>query len=306
MSTETLSGAAPEAPAAVASAAAPVRPFYWSVRREIWENRAIYVAPLAVAGVLLFGFLIGSRRMAEALRETANPAVLAQQHLIPYHIAAFAIMITTGLVGVFYCLAALNGERRDRTILFWKSLPVSDRTAVLAKAFIPQVVLPFVAFAVIVATQVVMLLLGTVDLALNGLAPTVLWSQVPLGSLWVVLAYGLVALSLWQAPLWGWLLLVSAWAKRMTFIWAVAPPLALCLFEKIAFDTSVCFHLIGQRLAGGFELFTHSGKGGGIQTDLTKLDPVGFLTDPGLWGGLVVAAAFLAGAIWLRRRREPV
>jgi ABC-2 type transport system permease protein len=305
MSTDTLSGAAPEAPAAVASAAAPVRPFYWSVRRELWENRAIYIAPLAVAGVLLFGFLIGSHRLADAMRQTGNPEVMAERHVIPYHIAAFAIMVTTGLVGVFYALAALNGERRDRTILFWKSLPISDHIAVLSKAFIPLVVLPIVAFAVIVATQLAMLLLSTIDLLLNGMAPGVLWNEVPLANLWVVLAYGLVALSLWQAPLWGWLLLVSAWAKRMTFIWAVAPPLALMLFEKIAFDTGVFAHLIGQRIAGGFETFTRSSHGV-IQTDLSQLDPVGFVTNPGLWIGLVVAAAFLAGAVWLRRRREPI
>ena len=59
---------------------------------------------------------------------------------------------------MFYCLDALYGERRDRSILFWKSLPVSDLTTVLSKASIPIVVLPLLTFAVTVATQLIMLL----------------------------------------------------------------------------------------------------------------------------------------------------
>ena len=77
---------------------------------------------------------------------------------LPYDIAAMMLIFTAFIVGVFYCLDALHGERRDRSILFWKSLPVSDLTTLLSKATIPLIVLPLVTFAIIVATQVVMLL----------------------------------------------------------------------------------------------------------------------------------------------------
>ena len=66
-------------------------------------------------------------------------------------------MLTAFLVGVFYCLDALHGERRDRSILFWKSLPVSDLTTVLAKASVPCRVLPPRAFALALATQLMLL-----------------------------------------------------------------------------------------------------------------------------------------------------
>ena len=94
-----------------------------------------------------------------------NP--MQQRNLIekPYDFAALLIMVTTFIVGVFYCLDALYGERRDRSILFWKSLPVSDLTTVLSKASIPLVILPLLTFAITVATQWIMLLLSTAVLA---------------------------------------------------------------------------------------------------------------------------------------------
>ena len=132
------------------------RPFYWSVRRELWENRSIYIAPLIVAGLVLFGYAISAiglphRRRALLLLDPAKQRALVEQ---PYDVAAMMLMLTAFLVGVFYCLDALHGERRDRSILFWKSLPVSDLTTVLSKAIIPLVVLPAViTFVVAIVTQ---------------------------------------------------------------------------------------------------------------------------------------------------------
>jgi len=109
---------------------------YWSVRRELWENRSIYIAPLAVAAVFLFGFLISTIHLPGKMRAASALDPLRQHELIaqPYLIASGLMMLTTLVVGVFYCLDALYGERRDRSILFWKSLPVSDLTTVLSKA----------------------------------------------------------------------------------------------------------------------------------------------------------------------------
>ena len=120
------------------------RPFYWSVWRELWENRSIYIAPLIVAAVQVFGFAISTiglaeRRRAVLLLDPAKQRAAIEQ---PYDMAAMMMIFTVFIVGVFYCLDALHGERRDRSILFWKSLPVSDLTTVLSKAIIPLVVLP--------------------------------------------------------------------------------------------------------------------------------------------------------------------
>ena len=147
----------------------------------------------------------------------------AQQHAamrIAYDIAAKMIMLTAFIVGVSYCVDALHGERRDRSILFWKSLPVSDFTTVLSKASIPLVILPLLAFAVIFVTDLAILLLGTAFLLLGGLGPTALWSPLQFPSP-VALAAIPIASALWFAPLYGWLLLVSGWARRAPFLWAV-------------------------------------------------------------------------------------
>src|SRR5262249_18410489 len=121
------------APAAVIS---PGRRLYWSVQRELWENRSIYIAPLAVAGVFLAGFLLGRVPLPQRMRAVAalDPAKLHAAIEQPYVVVEELLMGASLIVGVFYCLEALHGERRDRSILFWKSLPVSDLTAVLAKA----------------------------------------------------------------------------------------------------------------------------------------------------------------------------
>src|SRR5688500_17749162 len=112
-------------------------------------------------------------------------------------------------VALIYSLDALHGERRDRSILFWKSLPVSDRTTVLAKAAIPLVVLPVLVAAIVGATQLSMLLVSTVALLADVSSLSAVWGRLPLLRLWLAVAYALVASTLWLSPLYAWLLLVS-------------------------------------------------------------------------------------------------
>ena len=115
--------------------AAATRPFYWSVRRELWENRSLYLAPLIVAAVQVFGFAISAIGLAERRRAVLllDPAVQRARIEEPYDIAAMMMLLLCSSSVVFYCLDALYGERRDRSVLFWKSLPVSDLTTVLSK-----------------------------------------------------------------------------------------------------------------------------------------------------------------------------
>jgi ABC-2 type transport system permease protein len=282
------------------------RPMYWSVRRELWENRSLYVAPLAVAAVMLFGFLISAiglphrRRLVLMLNPAQQRAAIEK----PYVMAAMMILVTVFIVGVFYCLDALHGERRDRSILFWKSLPVSDFTTVLAKASIPMVILPLIAFGIIVATQVDILQLTNAILLMNGMSGTTL-DQVPLIQNSMFLLYGSVALALWHAPIYGWLLMVSAWARRATFLWAVLPFFAISIFETIAFRTSYFASLMRYRLIGPVGEAFASGSHGRVDS-LSEITPERFLSTPGLWIGLVFAGAFLAAAVRLRRDRGPI
>jgi ABC-2 type transport system permease protein len=300
----------PLAPQAAAPApAAATRPLYWSVRRELWENRSLYLAPLAVAAVVLFGFSISTLTLPRRMR--ALPALdPAKQHAavaLPYSVVAALLLLTALLVGVFYCLDALHGERRDRSILFWKSLPVSDLTTVLAKASMPLVLLPALTFAIIVAAQLMMLALSTAVLLGNGASVAALWAQLPLFKMSLALLYALTAMALWHAPVYGWLLLVSGWARRATFIWAVLPPLAVCVVEKLAFSTTHVANLLGYRLIGCFtQGFDFKARQTGAVDPLAQITPGRLLSSPGLWLGLVAATVFLAAAIRLRRYREPI
>jgi ABC-2 type transport system permease protein len=272
----------------------------------LWENRSLYVAPLAVAGVVLFGFLISTiglphRRRAVLLLDPAKQRAAIER---PYDMAAMMILATVFIVGVFYCLDALHGERRDRSILFWKSLPVSDFTTVLSKALVPLAVLPLIAFAIIVATQVDMLLLSNIVLAANGV-PATTGEQLPFFRHSLILAYGLGTLALWHAPIYAWLLLVSGWARRATFLWAVLPFALISALERIALGTSHFGSMLTYRLVGHFErAFALDAKG--RLDSLTQLTPAKFLSTPGLSVGLLLAAGLLVAAARLRRGRGPI
>jgi ABC-2 type transport system permease protein len=312
----TQSNAVPESPLdsqGIASVAmSETRPTYWSVRRELWENRSIYIAPLAAAAVYMLGFLISLIWLPRSMR--ALPALdPAQQRIelaMPYSHAEMLTMVTAFLVGIFYCLDALHSERRDRSILFWKSLPVSDLTTVLSKASIPLLVMPLLVFAITVPLQLIMRLVSAAVLLLNGVSTATPWGP-PLFEMELVSLYGLTVLVLWHAPIYMWLLLVSGWARRATFLWAGLPPLALAAVEYIAFHTSYLGSLLQDRLFGFAESAFDLKDKAGVPVDahfipLTQLAPGRFLSSPSLWVGLIVAGALLAAAVRLRRYREPL
>ena len=295
----------PTAPAPLSA----TRPLYWSVRRELWENRSIYMVPLIVAAVQVFGFAIttiglADRRRAVLLLDEAHQRAAIEQ---PYDLAAMMMIFIVFIVGVFYCLDALHSERRDRSILFWKSLPVSDLTTVLSKVTIPLVVLPLIAFAIVVCVQLVMVLETGVVLIFHGMSPGTTWAHVPMFQNWLVLLYGLAAVALWHAPIYGWLLLVSGWARRATFLWAVLPLIVIQIFEKITFGTSYFGSFVRHRLIGfAPHAFGFHGQGHPAIDSLSQLAPGRYLSSPGLWIGLLFAAAFVIAAVRLRRYRGPI
>jgi ABC-2 type transport system permease protein len=295
-------------PAGQPATLTPTRPFYWSVRRELWEYRSTYVAPLAVAGIVLFGFLIRIVSLPHTVRASSSlPPMDAYFELArPYASAVGSVALAGLIVSVFYSLGALNNERRDRSILFWKSLPVSDLIAVLSKAFIALVALPVIVFAIATATTLVMLILGSAVVAANGVDPATLWAHWPMLKMSLVLIYSLGVTALWYSPIYAWLLFVSGWARRVPFLWAVLPPLGLCILEKIAFDTSHIASLLAYRFTGVFtEGFAMPPHGDHTIDPIAVLAPARFVSSPGLWSGLVIAAGLLAASVWLRRYREP-
>jgi ABC-2 type transport system permease protein len=273
------------------------RHMYWAVRRELWEHRSIYIAPLVAAALFLLAFSTGLTLSAAHWHEGLDT---------PYEFAAALIMGTGFIVGIFYSLDALYGERRDRSILFWKSLPVSDLTTVLSKFAIPLIILPLLSFAIAVVTQFVMMLLTSAVLLGSGLSVGTLWVRMSFFHMSLMLLYHILTVhGLWYAPIYGWLLLVSACAPRAPFIWAFLPPFVIWGVEKIAFNTSHFLGLLQYRLTGP-EPSTTTARSGNLMEMMSALTPVQFFSTPGLWAGLAVAAIFLAAAVRLRRYREPI
>jgi ABC-2 type transport system permease protein len=307
----TQSNALPESFKAQTAAPATltaVRSIYWSIRRELWESRSIYIAPLAAAVVFLLGFLISIVRLPQKMRTLSalDPAHQREAIAMPYDMAAGLLMLTAMIVGMFYCLGALQGERRDRSILFWKSLPVSDLTTVLSKASVPFVILPLLTFAITVATQWIMLLLSTAALWAKGLSPATLWTRLSFFQMSLLLLYHLVTVHvLWQAPFYGWLLLVSAWARRAAFLWAALPLLAIGAVESLVFNSRHLAAVLENRLTGGgAEALTMPGTF--PMNPMTHLTPGTYLSSSGLWIGLAFTAVCLAAAVRLRRHRGSI
>jgi ABC-2 type transport system permease protein len=311
----TQSNAVPESPLdaqPIAQAVSATRPMYWSIRRELWENRSIYIAPLAAAVVYFLGYLISLIWVPPSIRAMgmahSTPQIVALA--MPYSHAGMLLMVTAFLVGIFYSLEALHGERRDRSILFWKSLPVSDRTTVFAKAGVSLLILPVLVFVITVTLQILMRLLSSAATVLSGGSVATLWAQLPLFQMQLVLLYTVIVLALWHAPLYMWFLLVSGSVRRAAFLWAVLPPLAIAAAEYIAFHTHYFGSMLVDRLFGFAAAFDLVDKNG-VPVDphfipLEQLAPGKFLGSPSLWLGLAFAAICLAAAVRLRRYQGPI
>lgn len=309
----TQTNAIRESSVAVDENAAAVVPatrrMYWGLQRELWENRSVLLAPATVAGVTLIAFLIGAFHLLTRLRAAAALGPMEQHKLImePFLIGGGVMMLTSLAVGIFYSLDALYGERRDRSIVFWKSLPLSDFETVLSKVITPVLIVPLVAFGIAVATQWIMLLVSSAVLLGSGLSVAILWAHGSLFQMWLTLLYHLLTVhGLWYAPIYGWLLLVSAWARRAPFLWAALPPLVIVAVEKIAFNTSYFGAMLVNRMLGSGASDDRFMAGGMSMDPLMHFKPAEFLVSPGLWLGLAITAAFLAVAIRLRRSRGAI
>jgi ABC-2 type transport system permease protein len=306
------------APGAAPAAYPFTRLMVWCVRRELWENRSIIIAPFATAALLIFAVLSVSVKLIINPHPwgNVNGDIPSVGLWIPYILIAAPVIGVGLIVAVAYCLGALQGERRDRSILFWKSLPVSDLTTVLSKASIAIIVMPLISFVAAMITQLVIFAMILTVVPLFGAKALLVWAGAPIdyrtvqtllagtpiGYLTMSMLYGVLATALWHAPLYAWLLLVGGWARRMTFVWAIAPVIGLEIFERIVFGTDRLETLLQHRLYGSISIaFTDMTNG-----DLPGLTPGRFLTDPGLWIGLAVAALFLGAAVLLRRYRQPI
>ena len=286
----------------------PWRLFAWSVRRELWHSRAIIFAPFAIGALFIAGAVIAAFSAGELISQLKDldPRRRAEFMGAPALFAAEMIKLIAVLLAATYAFEAFHGERRDRSILFWKSLPVSDTVTVLAKAAVPLLVVPIVTSIATVVTQIVMLAIAGAAFSMNGMSFTTPWSETQFASALPWTLFSIFAQMLWQAPLYAWLMLVSGWARRLPALWAIGVPIGISIVEGLAFQTAYFGSAVKARLSDGnaaiFGNAARSAAGDSHGVD----DLVVFFSSMPLWAGIAVAVVFIGAAIWLRRRAEPI
>jgi ABC-2 type transport system permease protein len=214
----------------------------------------------------------------------------------------------------FYCLGALYDDRRDRSILFWKSLPISDTSTVLSKVVSATILAPVIAAVIGVIMGLLLLLILATTLAFHGAN---VWQLLTLAHPFRVIAnvVGYIPLYLlWALPSVGWLLFCSAWSRSKPFLWAIVVPVVAGVmvwwFDIMGlFDQSTAWfwtHVVVRGLLSVCPLVifvlepqdrygTHS---------LDLIQSYQALGNLNLWIGAVVGAGLIAGAIWFRRWRD--
>lgn len=290
----------------------------WLVRREFWENRAIWLVPAGFGGLLILASLFGGYHVLGVVDLAAVRTVLQAGALDGMVLIAVTFYIVMSIYSTWYLLDCLYADRRDRSILFWKSMPISDTTTVLCKLLTALVVIPVVYFALADLTTLTMAFIVSVRAGSyvgNALWRGDLWLQIQ--GLWL---YLIATTAIWYLPVAAWLLVVSAWAKRAVMLWSILPPLALVLAERVFLGSHVIAHQLSARLGGyASHAFQYqAGPGNWITTEVgheTINAPVslyrfvnaeGFFASPATWIGVAVGAALIVGAIQLRTRRSEI
>jgi ABC-2 type transport system permease protein len=299
------------------------------IKREVWEHRSIWITPAAVAFVLSF-LAIAMVIMVAAFGEAINPEIeKIADATIPEGIrrAALAVLMLGNFslflaamwfLTIFYCLDSLYAERKDKSILFWRSLPITDAETVVSKFLTAVVAIPVATMAAVIVSNILSLITMSIWLSTEGVNPVrFIWGAVPLFDTWAALFVFLLAIPIWMAPLLGWFLFISAWAKRGPLLRAVLPIVMLPILEYIIFKSWHLGKAIVNRLSIEsmpiFDIFDfierfdeddlHSMFAENISL-LSLLDIPKFVTSGDVWMGLVVCALFVTAAIYVRRYRD--
>ncbi len=312
--------------------------FTWLLRREVWEHRAVYIVPLVFLTLLAVMYTWGLQTHGPggtlmididgdrtvSLREMieTEPHALQVMKLgagaLPFIVPGIMLNGVMLFLWFFYLTDSLYADRKDRSVLFWKSLPVTDTSTVMSKLATAMVTIPLLTLAGILISVFLMSISNSVFAwRIGQSAWDIVWSQVPFISGTLTMVYALAVQSLWFVPVFGWLLLTSAWAPRAPALWALLPPAGIALLEAATLRSTDFLVFLARRLEGvvptafrdeDIDMVKDSLHQGGESIDWAGafgllIDPQSFLSDPGMWGGLAVGAVFIAGAVWLRRYR---
>jgi ABC-2 type transport system permease protein len=286
-----------------------MKTYSWLIRREFWEFRATWLIPAAVGTMLVVAALFGRIDMS------AFDSHLAVMNLGTIFLVALAVLFYTvmGIYSSWYLTDCLYNDRRDRSILFWKSLPVSDTQTVLSKLLMGVVVIPLV---FMLAADLTSLLMAFVISVRARSFNAVLWHPGTWFQVQVLWLYVIATTAIWYLPIVGWLMLVSAWAKRAVMLWSLLPPLVLYLIEKWFLNTHFVYNVLRDRLAG-YPAVAYHGNEQWVNDNISDaatapvsvwrfVNPSGFISSLDVWIGLAVGIALIVGTIQLRMRRSEI
>jgi len=287
------------------------------IRRELWEHRYLWIAPLAVeAALIALGAIVGHAHLQLDGGDFGSWANLHAEKVAAFTILQWALSVplVVVLLGVvsWYALDCLYAERKDRSILFWKSLPVSDGLTVLSKALVALVVAPLVTFAVALVGYLMFAGILGVRMALGGIPSVISFDLVEWFRTELTMLVMLIVAMLWYAPVVAAMLLLSVWGRPNPFLWALLAPVVAPLIERIAFGTHYLASFMNYRAFDIWGTLAYGPAHGHFRiVSGHSLHPVGTLldefnigavfTDIDLWLGLAAAAALLYAAARLRR-----
>lgn len=312
--------------------------FKWLLKREYWENRGGFLwAPVVVGGIAVLFSTIASVAGAMIARDNrVNIRLEGDAAEMAEHSAQLGglgdILLSSGVgialsvmafVVFFYALGSLYDDRKDRSILFWKSMPIDDVQTVLSKAAWALLLGPLVAFAIGLVLGIALWLIALLGTSVSGVpgAAGVITEAHPFRVLATMLA-ALPVQALWSLPTVGWLMLCSAWARRLPFLWATAVPILACamvsftdIFEGISIPHETLWYVVAYRgllsIAPGAWIPTianePAGPIDGPKDLFTYIDITSSweaLAHADIWIGAVAGLAMIALAVHYRRARD--
>jgi ABC-2 type transport system permease protein len=290
------------------------------VRRELWEHRALWLAPVVVA-VLLVACAFPAQINFDGLDSASSLPGSDRGRLALFGLMQWGLSVPLYFVMViilsFYLLDCLYAERKDRSILFWKSLPVSDGATVTSKLLVALVVVPLGVYLLAIVSSLLFSVIWLARASL-GQVPTIstFWDLATWLKVQALMLAGLILSIAWYAPLAAYLLLMSAWARRAVFLWSSLPPVVAILIERLALGTHYVGNFLQYRMDGIWlntnmqeaveRAVISSGHDHIVSLarlfDTLNITPLFLNVD--LWLGLAVAGGFAFAAARIRRYRD--
>ena len=213
-------------------------------------------------------------------------------------VLGFPILLTVGFGLLAYSLSTFADERKDRSLIFWRSLPVSDLTTVLSKVFIVTLIVPLMVIPYIILLQLVAMTSASIFFATNDIVSFGwLWGSYIITD-WFRIIFSLWAQALWSLPLFLWLMLAGTYAAR-PIAGAIVPPVILIVLEGVIFKTNLVLEFIENRI--GFWSRSDSFPKEYQEIRVVDISDILLLfSTQAFWIGILASVILVAGIVYVR------